>query len=559
MLNFDSLCLKSFIEEYAHILENGRIQKIQQPTRREIILNIRAYGENHKFYINIDPKYPHICIIKNNIHPIEIPKQPPMFCMLLRKYLEGAKILQLIQPPHERILEIHIESYNELGEKSPLVLAIELMGKHSNVILYNGETKTILGCAHNIGEEKSRDRELAGGLRYIYPPQKDKKNLLKTTFEDFYKDFSGEILPENLNSLYFDISMPFAKELIEAASGDVKILYETAQTSLSLENIAPSIFDNEENFSLFSLLPQKNFKEYLSVNELLENYFGNFVLKDKISKAKSSVLQILKKEIKKLQKSLQTHQKTAKESQKAQKYKLWADILTTNMHSINLHQKAVILQNYYENNAPITIELDDEISLKDNIKRYYKLYNKFKNAGEIAKQFLEKTSLELEYLEGVKNYTEQAENLKVLEEIKQELKDKGLIKTSTTEKPQKNIAEPDFEEIDGYKIFIGKNNKQNDFIITKLSAPNDLWLHAYNIPGSHILIKMPKEIEMPPDNVLLRAAKLAVYYSQARNSVKVDVTCARRKFLKKPPGANLGYVTFSNETNIIVDNNEQAN
>lgn len=559
MLNFDSLCLKAFIEEYAHILENGRIQRIQQPTRREIILNIRAYGENHKFYINIDPKYPHICIIKNNIHPIEIPKQPPMFCMLLRKYLEGAKILQIIQPPHERILEIHVESYNELGEKSPLVLAIELMGKHSNVILYNGETSIILGCAHNIGEEKSRDRELAGGLRYIYPPQKDKKNLLKTPFESFYKDFYGEILPENLNSLYFDISMPLAKELISATSGDAKNFYETAQKVLSLEIFKPSIFDNGENFSLFSLVPQKNPKEYLSVNELLESYFGNFVMQDKLQKAKSNILQVLKKETKKLEKNLQTHQKTSKESQKAQKYKLWGDILTTNMHSIEMPQKSATLENYYENNAPITIELNDEISLKDNIQRYYKLYNKFKNAGEIAKQFLEKTALELEYIESVKNSAELAENLQILDEITQELKDKGLIKTSAKEKPQKNVTEPDFEELDGYKIFIGKNNKQNDFIISKLASPNDLWLHTYNIPGSHILIKMPKEVENPPDNVLLRAAKLAVYYSQARNSVKVDVTCARRKFLKKPPCANLGYVTFSNETNIIVDNNEQAN
>lgn len=559
MINFDSLCLKAFIEEYAHILENGRIQKIQQPTRREIILNIRAYGENHKFYINIDPKFPHICILKNNIHPIEIPKQPPMFCMLLRKHLEGAKILQLIQPPHERILEFHVESYNELGEKSPLVLAIELMGKHSNVILYNGETSIILGCAHNIGEEKSRDRELAGGLRYIYPLQKDKKNLLKTTFENFYQDFRGKILPENLNSTYFDISMPLAKELIEAASGDAKILYGIAQKTLSLEIFKPSIFDNGETFSLFSLVPQKNIKDYLSVNELLEDYFGNFVLQDKLSKAKSSILQILKKEIKKQQKTLQTHEKTTKESQKAQKYKLWADILTSNMHTITMPQKSVILENYYENNTPITIELDDEISLKDNIKRYYKLYNKFKNAGEIAKQFLKKTTLELEYLESVKNAAEQAETISILDEISQELKDKGLLKSSAKEKSQKKTAEPDFEEIDGYKIFIGKNNTQNDFIVSKLSSPNDLWLHAYNIPGSHILIKMPKEVENPPNNVLLRAAKLAVYYSQARNSVKVDVTCARRKFLKKPPSANLGYVTFSNETNIIVDNNEQAN
>lgn len=559
MINFDSLCLKSFIDEYAHILENGRIQKIQQPTRREIILNIRAYGENHKFYINIDPKYPHLCIIKNDLRPIEIPKQPPMFCMLLRKYLEGAKILQLIQPPHERILEIHIESYNELGEKSPLILAIELMGKHSNVILYNCETSIIIGCAHNIGEEKSKDRELAGGLRYIYPLQKDKKNLLKTSFEDFYSDFRGEILPEVLNSLYFDISIPLAKELIQASENDIKKLYEIARKALGLEIFKPSIFDNSENFSLFSFLQKPDAKEYLSINELLDDYFGHFVLQDRLQNAKSTILQILKKEAKKLQKTIQTHQKTEKEIEKAQKYRIWADILTTNMHSITMPAKSVTLENYYENNTPTTIELDTEISLKANIQKYYKLYAKFKSAQEIAQKFIEKSIIELEYIDSIKNSTEQAENLQILEEIKQELKEKGLIKTSEKEKLSKSKIELDFVELDGYKIFIGKNNKQNDYVVSKFSSSNDLWLHTYNIPGSHVLIKMPQGVENPPDNVLLKAAKLAVYYSQARNSAKVDVSCVRRKFLKKPPGANLGYVTFTNEMNIIVDNNEQEN
>lgn len=221
--------------------------------------------------------------------------------------------------------------------------------------------------------------------------------------------------------------------------------------------------------------------------------------------------------------------------------------------------KSVQLENYYENNTPIEIELDEEKSLKDNIQRYYKLYTKFKSAQEIANQFIEKATAELEYLESIRTSTEQAENLRVLEEIMQELKEKGLLKTFEKEKPQKDKLEIDFVELDGYRIYIGKNNKQNDFIVSKLSSPNDLWLHTYNIQGSHVLIKMPKDDTMPPDKVLLRAAKLAVYYSQARNSVKVDVTCVRRRFLKKPPGANLGYVTFSNETNIIVDNNEQEN
>jgi len=561
MINFDSLSLKAFIEEYGNILESGRIQKIQQPTRREIILNFRSHGENHKLYININPKYPHICIQKTNLREIEIPKQPPMFCMLLRKYLEGARIIQINQPPQERIFEIHFESYNEIGEKSPLILAVELMGKHSNIILYNCENNIIIGCAHNIGEEKSKEREIAGGMRYIYPPQKDKKNILKTSFEEFYKDFRGEINPESLNSLYFDISMPLAKELILASNQDVKKLYELTKKVVDLEIINPSISEDGFVFSLFALDTTINWRHYISTNEVLDNYFGKFIFEDKIGTAKNALMQILKKETKKLSKTIETHQKTLQNSQKSEKYRIWGDILTSNIHNITMPAKSVELENYYENNAPIAIELNDEMSLSANIQKYYKLYNKAKNAKVIAKKFIDEASIELEYIEGIKSSIEQADKAKILDEIKQELTEKGLIKTpqKVKAKPQKEKIEIDSITLDEFKIYIGKNNKQNDYIISKLASANDLWLHTFNIPGSHILIRMPQGIVTPPDNVLLKAAKLAAYYSRARNSVKVDVTCVQRKFLKKPPGANLGYVTFTNETNIIVDNNEQEN
>lgn len=596
MINFDSLCLKAFIDEYGHILESGRIQKIQQPTRREIVINFRSHGENHKLYININPKYPHLCILKNNLHEIKIPKQPPMFCMLLRKYLDGAKILQVVQPPHERIFEIHIESYNELGEKSPLILAIELMGKHSNVILYNCENNIILGCAHNVGAEKSKERELAGGMKYIYPQQKDKKNILKTTFEDFYRDLSSAVIlseakdlkhstesfpAETLNSTYFDISIPLAKELIKAAKNDAKKLYELAKKVVDLEIFNPSISEDGENFSLFSLDKTTKWLHCDDINNLLDNYFGRHVCLDKLSTEKSALNQTLNKEIKKLEKTIETHKKTLKDAEKASKYKILADILTTNIHSITMPVKSVTLENYYENNEPISIELNPEISLKENIQRYYKLYNKMKTAETIAQERSDKTSVELEYLQGIKTSVEQADKSKILDEIKSELIERGANRPdypltsgnknhksrlhhhfaprNNKAKPQKEKIEPDEIIWDGYKIYIGKNNKQNDFIVSKLSSANDLWLHTYNIPGSHILIKMPPDTKNPPDSVLLKAAQLAAYYSQARNSVKVDVTCVKRKFLKKPPGANPGYVTYTNEMNIIVDNNGQKN
>lgn len=548
MQNFDSLTLKAFIQEYAPRLELGHIQKIKQPSRREVILIIRSFKETFKFYINIHPQYPHICCLNQDIHPISTPKQPPMFCMLLRKYLENSKILQIIQPPFERIVELHLEYYNEIGEKCPIVLAIELMGKHSNIILYNPETSIIIGCAHNIGSEKSRYREIAGGLRYIYPQEKLKKNLLATSFQEIAQGF---LTPQSLNENYYDISIPLAKELLNSCNSDKKALFELAQNCLSLKNLKPSISFDYEEFSLFSLnnsdLQQEN------INSLIEKYFGHFVLKNSLYNEKIPLKQIVQKEIKKHAKNIEIHQKTIEKSSKAETYKQMGDILSANLHQLKNNQKTANLYDFYQNKE-IEIPLEENLSIKENIQKYYKLYNKNKNAKKIATDLLEKSKNELEYLKTIQNSIEQAEKLSIIEEIKEELSSKKLLKTISSKPTNKiNIDEI---TIDGFKILIGKNNKQNDYIITKLSAPNDLWLHTLNTSGGHILIKMPPNLKTPPDNVLLEAAKLAVYYSSARNSLKVDVTCTSRKNLKKPPASNLGYVTFTNETNIIVDNNE---
>lgn len=548
MQNFDSLTLKAFIQKYAPLLELGRIQKIRQPSRREVILEIRAFKESFKLYININPQYPHICCLTQNIHPVQNPKQPPMFCMLLRKYLENSKILQIIQPPFERILEFHLEYYNEIGEKCPVVLAIELMGKHSNIILYNPETSVIIGCAHNIGAEKSRYREIAGGLKYIYPKEKQKKNLLLTGFEEFSKGF---LTANALNENYYDISIPLANELIKASDSNPLKLFELTKKCLSLQIFNPSITFDKQNYSLFSL--NKFEHPQNDINSLIEEYFGYFVRENAISSAKIPLRQIVQKELKKHEKNIEIHQKTIQKSQKAEIYKQYGDILSANLHTLKDGQKTAKLLNFYQNEE-IEIPLDNMLSIKENIQKYYKLYTKNRNAQKMANEFLDKSKNEFEYFKTIKNALEQAETLDIIEEIKDELISQNLIKQTKKQTSKKiNIDEL---QIDGFRIFIGKNNKQNDYILSKLSTPQDLWLHTLNTPGGHVLIKMPPQTTKPPDNVLLEAAKLAVYYSAARNSIKVDVTCTLRKNLKKPPGANLGYVTFTNETNIIVDNNE---
>lgn len=574
MINFDSLCLKYFGSEFAQILTSGRIQKIQQPSRKEIILNIRSLGQNYPLYININPQYPHLCVMTKHgekQREVENPQKPPMFCMLLRKYIEGSKIKKINIPNHERIFEIFVDSYSELGDTEELVLSVELMGKYSNIILYKNSDKTIIGCAHNIGSEKSRVRELSGGLPYIYPEQPQKKDILSTSKEEFFHDMKLLHQPIfwELNQLYYDISVPMAKELCDccniysdfekiSAIETQKIfdLYDKTCSALSSMTLNPSISSDKSTYSIFSLKKEENQTYYSSINEMLNDYFGHFVFEDKMNKIKNKILNITNKNIKYLKKEIEKLTPTQNDSEKAIKYKQIGDILAANLYMLTEKQNSVTLKNFYDNNNDITIPLNPSISINDNIQKYYKLHSKAKTAMVMNKQRIEKLKEDLYYFLEIQTSTNYADKISTLLEIKEELVSQKILEdTQHVEKKQKtkNTIELDREEINGYTIFIGKNNKQNDYIVSKISRPNDIWMHAQNMPGSHILIKLPPGEETPPDNILLRGAQLAAYYSQGRNSKKVEILYTKRKYLKKPPGAKPGYVTYTEEKTIVVD------
>ena len=574
MINFDSLCLKYFGSEFAQILTSGRIQKIQQPSRKEIILNIRSLGQNYPLYININPQYPHLCVMTKHgekQREVENPQKPPMFCMLLRKYIEGSKIKKINIPNHERIFEIFVDSYSELGDTEELVLSVELMGKYSNIILYKNSDKTIIGCAHNIGSEKSRVRELSGGLPYIYPEQPQKKDILSTSKEEFFQDMKLLHQPVfwELNQLYFDISVAMAKELCDccniqddfekiSAIETQKIfdLYDKTCSALSSMTLNPSISSDKSTYSIFSLKKEENQTYYSSINEMLNDYFGHFVFEDKMNKIKNKILNITNKNIKYLKKEIEKLTPTQNDSEKAIKYKQIGDILAANLYMLTEKQNSVTLKNFYDNNNDITIPLNPSISINDNIQKYYKLHSKAKTAMVMNKQRIEKLKEDLYYFLEIQTSTNYADKISTLLEIKEELVSQKILEDAQhVEKKQKtkNTIELDREEINGYTIFIGKNNKQNDYIVSKISRPNDIWMHAQNMPGSHILIKLPPGEETPPDNILLRGAQLAAYYSQGRNSKKVEILYTKRKYLKKPPGAKPGYVTYTEEKTIVVD------
>jgi len=484
-LNLDYLTLTAFLKENGGFLTGARLQKIQQPTRQEIIFGIRNQGEGKKFYININPNFFHVCFMSSENEKkrfIEIPKQPPMFCMLLRKYLEGAKIAKILQPEGERILEFYFETYNEVSEKIYLCLAIELMGKHSNVVLYNYDTNMIIGCMHNVGAEKSSVREIIGGLPYTYPPKKN-------------NDFTG--------------------------------------------------------FS--SLLTHDG-----STNESIDNHFATLQENQKIKNVKSKLSTVVRTKLKKITTTLEKINKQSITTEKADLYRKKGDLIMANLFHNNDFSRSIEVMDY-ELNMPIKIELDETKTLKENANQFFKLYNKAKTATQKTHEMIEKLKIEQEYFQQIAYSIECMETMDDFLEIQSEI-DKETWNMEQKKAKPKNRKEINLSPIQLFThstekpltVFVGKNNKQNDYIVSKLSRDEDLWFHVHNCAGSHVLLRVEAG-NIVTDEVIFECAKLAKEHSVGKDSSKVGVIYTKAKFLKKPPGANLGYVIYKNEKEIIVD------
>ena len=474
MITFDYYTLAEFLKEQKEFFLGARISKIQQPTRREFIFILRNNSETRQLYVNINPQFYHVCFMSKENQArrvLEIPQKPPMFCMLLRKYLENSRIAKVNLPEGERILEIFIETYSEVGEKIYLCLAFEFMGKHSNVILYNYDTNVIIGCAHNVGSEKSREREIFGGIPYVYPP---KQNSVLKKWDSLIE--------------------------VEAITS--------------------------------------------SVNNLIDDYYATQIANDKFRVLKGNYSSIISQKLKKVTKSLKQMEYKLLSDSDSDKYRLWGDLIMANLYALKDFSNVVSVYDY-ENDKQIELKLDETKTLKDNATQFYKLYNKAKIARNKLNELIEESNTKKEYFEQVLYSINSAQNIEDLFEITPEVIE------NTDRKESKNKIQDVLmiEESDGSRIYIGKNNKQNDYIISKLATEDDLWFHVHNCAGSHILLKT----QNVTDELILKCAKLAKEYSSVKDSSKIGVIYTKRKYIRKPPASPLGYVTYKNEKEIVLD------
>ncbi len=562
MLNIDSLLLDAFYKENKDFFENARVQKIQQPTRREIILHLRNKSESRKLYININPNFYHLCFMSKENEQrrnISIPKQPPMFCMLLRKHMEGAKILKVQKPDFERILELTFENYNELGDRIEECLSIELMGKHSNIVLYNTDNNIILGCAHNIGEEKSRERELAGGLPYIYPPKQNKRNLLKTRFELFEKCLlkSSDNIKKTISSNYFSLSQAVIEEICslkeispeksanQTTEKERQILFIELHELLSNTHYSYTVSSDYKKFSCISKLDIK----YSNINEMIDDYFSFHIEQSSVKSLKNLLKAKIDKELKKLKNTYSNQKKQLEKSDKLEIYKLKGNLLTANAYMLKSGEKTVSLKDF-ETGSLVDIELDENKTPIENAQRYFTLYNKYKKAIQIALEMSEKTKVEIDYYNQLLYDVEISTSVDELEQIKFEIVQEDEVASKKKKDETMKITKL---EVDGSLVYIGKNNKQNDYLYSKISSPEDIWFHTLNTPGSHIIVKPQNYSQKFHDETILKIARLAKQYSTAKNALKAAVVYTKRKYVKRPNNTKSGFVVYKNETEIMVD------
>jgi len=581
-LPFDGIVVKSVVKELSGLLQGGRIEKIYQPEADEIILNIRAKSRNFKLVMSASANYPRIHITEDSK---ENPANPPMFCMLLRKHLSGGKIIDIEFHDYERMVTIHVESLNELGDLTAKKLIIEIMGRHSNIILTNSEDK-IIDSIKYVDSEVSSVREIMPARLYTLPPAQDKISPGSLDIDLFVDNMVNDLSAKetSLEKYLLNNIKGFSPLLCREVCHRAAVESKAPASSLSYDDIerlknalkeiindidgdrfAPCIIYSDEkggppiDFHCLEIHQYKNVKYLPSISQVLDTFYSHRDKAERQKQKKASIFKALNNSIDRCNKKLALQQEKLREVADREKLKLYGELITANIYCIPKGSKSVSLLNYYsESGEYLEIPLDENLTPQENAQKYFKQYSKAKSTFTFTSRQVEETLKELEYLESVALLLENCTTLQEIGEIRQELAEQGYLpsKKKADNKKQDKASSPlHFKSSDGIDIFVGKNNKQNDLLTLKMASSNDLWLHTRNIPGSHVIIrKLQKEI---PDSTLLEAAVLAAYYSRARlsSNVPVDYTCVKN--VKKPAGAKPGMVIYENFKTVIVTPDEK--
>ncbi len=577
----DASAVRCAAYEINSLLTGGRIEKIYQPERDEVVLIVKNQSTAYRLVISANSQNPRF-YITNEVK--ENPSEPPMFCMLMRKHMLSGRIESIESVDFERVCIITVLSRNEMGDSVKKRIVCEIMGKNSNIILVD-ETGRIIDSVKHVDLTVSRVRNVFPGLTYNLPPNGDRQNPLAMEEDDFYAVLlsagEGKSIDKALTAAVSGISPLLCREAAYRSTGRCDVV-TGEMTDDEKRLVAKELFDmftKIKNNRFESVLLYKNGERtpvdfavfditqygegYIAekrdgISRAMEEFYQKRDSAERMRSRSYALIKNITNQLDKIRKKITILHTTLKDAEAKDKYRIAGDIITANLYRMNQGDKTLTATNYYdENGSDITIVLDETVSPAKNAQQYYKKYQKAKVAEVEAAKQIEKATEEMEYLESVVNEIEFAKTPSELDDIKEELVSQGVIKSAFTKKKQKRKINTSPEEYlyKGYRIFSGRNNIQNDYLTLKIGRANDLWLHTKNIPGSHVLIKHTGE-DFPPD-VIEVAAIIAATNSKGKNSSKVDVDYCPVSHVKKPNGAKAGMVIYEgyNTASVTPDEN----
>ncbi len=570
----DSVAVYALVRELKRSLTDGRIDKIHQPEKDELVISVRTYSESFKLVLSASSSNARVHFTSQSK---ENPKTAPMFCMLLRKHIQSGKIIEISQPEFERIIKFSIITRNEMGDQVYRYLIAELMGRNSNIILTD-ENGKIIDSARHVDFTQSSVRQILPGLLYKTPPAQDKIAILDSekpislTFTESSKKASDIIM-----SQICGISPITAREIVWKATGRTDTLStnipDTERLILEIEDyrkrilaadFSPCIIIEKATGRLIDFSASKimqysegaDVKYYSSISDMIEDFYSLRDLKERMKQKSADLVKHLNSGLERLSKKIIIQQKTLSQAENKDKYKKYADLITASAYSISKGDSIAEVTDYYEPNSPvIQIPLDPQLSPIQNAQKYYKKYTKAKTAEIETKKQLDASLADKEYLESMLVLAENCLDLSDIQAIRSELSEQGFIRQQKNNKAKhkenKQQKPHHYISTDGFDIYIGKNNLQNDWLTLKFANASDIWFHTKKIHGSHTIIKLGVNKDIP-HATMIEAAELCAYYSKARESNQVPVDYTIIKNVKKPNGAKPGMVIYDGYNTVYV-------
>lgn len=554
---FDGIITRAVVSELNGCLLNGKINKIFEPNKNEILLGIYSCGKNYALNICINPVNYRVNL---TTHSKPNPQNIFNFCMVLRKHLTGGTIKKIYMNGLERIIYIDVDCYNDFNDLVTKTIVIELMGKHSNVILLNSDN-TIIDSLRHLDKLDNSLRDILPGYKYSVLDS-SKQDFTSSTFDDFYKILQNtESIATALSNYYTGFSRAGISYILtdldinteKISLDDYKKLYKYLKDIISGKQLLCYKTDRKKDDFYVKLQNSDNFQ----VNFFIDDFYFNKEEKEKFSSYQNDLLRLILNRLKRLEDKLSTANKSLNECSKMEDYRLYGELITANLYRIqNYNQPSITLENYYKNNEPIDIKLDGSISPSANAKKFFKKYKKLQNTCSIVQKQKELITAEIEYLDSIVYDINNCQTLQDLESVYSEISESLDLKINNKNTPKKNekvnSSVPTELTIDGFTILVGKNNKQNDYLTCRIAKSSDLWFHTKDIHGSHVVLKLNKN-KTATDSIIYKCATIAAYYSKAKLSQNVPVDYTYIKYVRKPNGAKPGMVIYTNNKTLYVN------